>query len=125
MTPLTMIFTSYCNCHLLLERYFVYQTNLYSENQTVESILPVIFHHESMTFLFQCSSEADITKYRKKLHRNPQNKIGAKLLVVVVDLFTSSVSVLFLFKNQLVYGVLQLLMEVVVSSFFEFCIRSL
>lgn len=51
--------------------------------------------------------------------------MGAKFLVLVVDLPTSSASMLFLFKNRLVYGVLQLLMEGVLSSSFEFHVRTL
>lgn len=55
-------FTSYFSCHLLPERYFVYQTSLYSENQILESIISAIFNHDHMAFLFQCSSEADNTE---------------------------------------------------------------
>lgn len=51
--------------------------------------------------------------------------MGAKFLVLVVDLPTSSASMLFLFKNRLVYGALQLLMERVLSSSFEFHVRIL
>lgn len=76
-------------------------------------------------FFFNAVQRQVLQNTEKKLHRDPQNKIGAKFLVVVVNLPTCFVSMLFLCENQLVYGALQLLMEEVLSSLFEFCIRTL
>lgn len=67
-------------------------------------------------FFFNAVQRQVLQNTEKKLHRDPQNKIGAKFLVVVVNLPTCFVSMLFLCENQLVYGVLQLLMEEVLSS---------